>query len=120
MISNLDIYRAADLLIERHGVDAVVEAAARLIDRMLYRGDRGGRSYTGQCRASISPRAKPEFGRLLLISDPGMDWLGVLHLMDGGARARMRGLAHADFRCGHLPGGQSADPSLWPPSAPRS
>ncbi len=47
MISNLDIYRAANLLIERHGVDAVIEAAARLIDRMLYRGDRGGRSYTG-------------------------------------------------------------------------
>jgi hypothetical protein len=27
MISNLDIYRAANLLIERHGADAVIEAA---------------------------------------------------------------------------------------------
>ena len=41
MISEIDIYRAANLLIERHGVDAVIEAA-RLIDRMLDHGDREG------------------------------------------------------------------------------
>jgi acetylornithine deacetylase/succinyl-diaminopimelate desuccinylase-like protein len=33
VISDLDIYRAANLLIERHGADAVIEAA-RMIDRM--------------------------------------------------------------------------------------
>ena len=31
MISEIDIYRAANLLIERHGADAEVEAARRLI-----------------------------------------------------------------------------------------
>lgn len=41
MISEIDIYRAANLVIERHGADAVIEAA-RLIDRMLDRGDREG------------------------------------------------------------------------------
>jgi hypothetical protein len=42
MISDLDIYRAANLLIDRHGSDAVVEAA-RLIDLMLNRGNGQGR-----------------------------------------------------------------------------
>jgi hypothetical protein len=30
MISDLDIYRAANLVIKRHGVDAVIEAASRV------------------------------------------------------------------------------------------
>ena len=34
MVSDLDIYRAANMLIERHGADALIEAA-RMIDRML-------------------------------------------------------------------------------------
>jgi hypothetical protein len=42
MISDLDIYRAANLLIERHGPDALIEAARR-IDTMLDRGDVDGR-----------------------------------------------------------------------------
>ena len=42
MITDLDIYRAANLLIERHGTDAVVEAG-RLLDLMLDRGDMEGR-----------------------------------------------------------------------------
>jgi hypothetical protein len=33
MISEIDIYRVANLLIERHGADAVIEAA-RMLDRM--------------------------------------------------------------------------------------
>jgi hypothetical protein len=41
MISDLDIYRAANLLIDRHGADAVIEAA-RLIGRMLDHGDYEG------------------------------------------------------------------------------
>ncbi len=41
MISDLDIYRAANLLIDRHGADALI-AAARLVDLMLDRGDRDG------------------------------------------------------------------------------
>lgn len=42
MISELDIYRAANLVIKRHGVDAVIEAA-RMVDRMLDLGDLEGR-----------------------------------------------------------------------------
>jgi len=34
MISELDIYRAATLVIKRHGAEAVIEAA-RMTDRML-------------------------------------------------------------------------------------
>jgi hypothetical protein len=41
VISQIDIYRAANLLIEHHGADAVTEAA-RLADLMLERGDREG------------------------------------------------------------------------------
>jgi hypothetical protein len=41
MISDLDIYRAANMLIERHGDDAPIEAAWRA-DLMLKRGDRHG------------------------------------------------------------------------------
>lgn len=40
MISDLGIYRAANMLIERHGADALIEAA-RMIDRMLDHGDSG-------------------------------------------------------------------------------
>jgi hypothetical protein len=43
MVSNLDLYRAAHMLIERHGQEAMIEAA-RIIDAMLERGDPGGRA----------------------------------------------------------------------------
>ena len=43
MISELDIYRAANLVIKRHGGDAVIEAA-RMVDRMLELGDPDGRA----------------------------------------------------------------------------
>jgi hypothetical protein len=51
-LSDLDIYRAANLLIERHGTDAVVEAG-RLVDLMLDRGDMEGRQVWLQIRSSI-------------------------------------------------------------------
>jgi triphosphoribosyl-dephospho-CoA synthetase len=41
MTSDLDIYRAANLLIERHGGDAAFKAAQRA-DELLNRGDRDG------------------------------------------------------------------------------
>jgi hypothetical protein len=41
MISDLDIYRAANMLIERHADHALIEAARRA-DLMLERGDRDG------------------------------------------------------------------------------
>ncbi len=42
MISDLDVWRAANLLIRKHGADAEIEAA-RLQDLMLARGDDEGR-----------------------------------------------------------------------------
>jgi len=42
MISDLDIHRAAHLLLERHGANALI-TAAQMIDRMLQNGDEEGR-----------------------------------------------------------------------------
>jgi hypothetical protein len=43
MVSDLDIYRAATMLIMRHGGEAVIEAA-KMIDTMLDHGDMEGRA----------------------------------------------------------------------------
>jgi len=42
MVSDLDTYRATNLLIKRYGANAPIEAA-RMIDRMLELGDAEGR-----------------------------------------------------------------------------
>jgi len=52
MVSNLDIYRAANMLIERYGDKAVIEAAKR-IDTMLERGDLAGRDVWQRIRRAI-------------------------------------------------------------------
>jgi len=52
MISDLDIYRAANLVIKRHGPDAVIEAA-RMVDRMLELGDPEGRALWQRIRHAI-------------------------------------------------------------------
>jgi hypothetical protein len=52
VLSDLDIYRAANLLIERHGADAVVEAD-QLLDLMLDRGDMDGRQVWLRIRRAI-------------------------------------------------------------------
>jgi hypothetical protein len=52
VISELDIYRAANLLIDRHGGDALIEAA-RMIDRMLELGDPEGRQVWKRIKAAI-------------------------------------------------------------------
>ncbi len=41
MISNLDIYRSAQVLVKRHGTDAPIQAAVRA-DAMLEAGDLDG------------------------------------------------------------------------------
>ncbi len=43
MISDLDVYRSAQLLVERHGDGATIEAAMKA-DAMLEKGDIDGRS----------------------------------------------------------------------------
>ena len=63
MISELDIYRAANLLIERHGADALIEAA-RLIDRMLERGDGDGQLVWMHIRRAIEALQAPRQGPL--------------------------------------------------------
>jgi hypothetical protein len=62
MVSNLDIWRAANLLIREHGADADLEAA-RLQD-LIDRGDDEGRLVWAQIRRAIvalqaAPRNKP-------------------------------------------------------------
>jgi hypothetical protein len=52
MISELDIYRAANLLIDRHGADALIEAG-RMIDRMLELGDGEGRQVWRRIKHAI-------------------------------------------------------------------
>ena len=61
MISNLDIYRAANLVIERHGADAVIEAV-RMIDRMLDHGDREGQRVWQQIKRAIEALQAPASG----------------------------------------------------------
>ena len=58
MISDLDIYRAANLVIQRHGPDAVLEAA-RMIDRMLELGDVEGRALWQRVRRAIEALQAP-------------------------------------------------------------
>ena len=53
MISDLDIYRAAHMLLERHGAEATLEAA-KMIDAMLERGDIEGRAVWLRIKQAIS------------------------------------------------------------------
>lgn len=78
IISDLDIYRAANLLIERHGADAVIEAARR-IDAMLDHDDLDGRQVWLRVRRAIvalqGPRAAPVHcdapAENAILGDPG-------------------------------------------------
>ena len=58
MISELDIYRAANLLIVRHGTDALIEAA-KMIDRMLGQGDMEGREVWRRIKRAIEALQAP-------------------------------------------------------------
>ena len=53
-MSNLDIWRAANLLIREHGVDAYLEAAGPQY-LMFDRGDDEGRLVWAQIRIAIGP-----------------------------------------------------------------
>ncbi len=57
MTSNLDIYRTAQLLIDQHGDDAILEAAMRA-DEMLDKGDLDGRAVWRQVLAAIEELQK--------------------------------------------------------------
>jgi hypothetical protein len=61
VIPDLDIYRAANLLIDRHGGDALIEAA-RMIDRMLDLGDPEGRQVWKRIKGAIEALQAPPSG----------------------------------------------------------
>jgi hypothetical protein len=63
MVSDLDVWRAANLLIRRHGANAELKAAKRA-DLMLDRGDDDGRLLWSRIRrATVDLQALPS-GRL--------------------------------------------------------
>jgi hypothetical protein len=64
VISQLDVYRAANMLIARHGADALIEAG-RLIDRMLELGDMEGRAVWLRIKRAIEALGAAPGGRVL-------------------------------------------------------
>jgi hypothetical protein len=62
VISELDIWRAAHLLIRQHEGDAELEAAKRA-DLMLQRGDRDGQLVWMRIRRAIARLQAPPVGR---------------------------------------------------------
>jgi hypothetical protein len=61
MIPDLDIWRAANLLIREHGGDAEIEAAKRA-DLMVERGDLDGQSLWKRIRRAIVELQSPPTG----------------------------------------------------------
>ena len=66
MTSDLDIYRAANILVKRYGEDAVLEAAQRA-DVMLERGDMDGYAMWKQIVKAVEEmqRTEPAAGEVL-------------------------------------------------------
>jgi hypothetical protein len=63
MVPEIDIWRAANLLIRRHGANAELEAAKRA-DLMLDRGDDDGRLLWARIRRATETLQTPRLGRL--------------------------------------------------------
>jgi hypothetical protein len=61
MISDLDIWRAANLLVQRHGADAEIEAAKRA-DQMIERDDLDGNAVWKRIRRAIIALQAPAEG----------------------------------------------------------
>jgi hypothetical protein len=62
-VSDRDIWRAADLLILKHGSTAKLEAAKRA-DLMLSRGDGNGQFVWARIRGAVEALQAPPSGRL--------------------------------------------------------
>lgn len=62
MILDLDIWRAASLLIKQYGADAEIVAAQRA-DRLLGRGDLNGRVVWMKIRRAIAELQAPAAGK---------------------------------------------------------
>ena len=63
MVSELDIYRAAKMLLERHGAEAMTQAAL-MIDKMLENGDLEGRAVWLRIKQAIEGLQAPPTGPL--------------------------------------------------------
>lgn len=63
MVPEIAIWRAAEMLIRKHGDDAQLEAAKRA-DVMLDRGDEDGRVVWARIRRAIGALQAPPVGRL--------------------------------------------------------
>jgi hypothetical protein len=63
MISDVDVWRAANLLIRRFGEEAELEAARRA-DQMLERGDRDGQRVWMAIRQAVAQLQAPRSGPL--------------------------------------------------------
>lgn len=61
LISDLDIWRAANVLIQQHGDGAEI-VAARRVDDMLERGDAEGRQVWHRIRHAIEALQAPQTG----------------------------------------------------------
>ena len=71
MISEIDIWRAANLLIRKHGANAELEAAKRA-DLMLDRGDDEGRLLWSRIRRAVE--AYRRFPAECIRSLPSLSW----------------------------------------------
>jgi hypothetical protein len=63
LISDIDVYRAANLMIRQHGDDAELRAAQR-VDLMLERGDRDGQLVWQRIMRAIVELNAPPTGPL--------------------------------------------------------
>ncbi len=61
MLSDLDIYRSAQLLVEQHGADPLIEAALKA-DELLDAGDRDGQQVWMRIRKAGLELLKPGQG----------------------------------------------------------
>ena len=61
MIDDIDIYRAAKLLVDRHGEDAPIHAAMRA-DELMDAGDMDGRAVWMRIKAAVEKLLRSKVG----------------------------------------------------------
>src|SRR3984893_18066646 len=97
MMAEVGVWRAANLLIREHGIDAELEAAKRA-DLMLNRGDDEGRPLSAQIREALEVERMPA-----MHENVHCDGSRRIHLRRQGAKSVIR-----------------AKPARWPGNHPLS
>ena len=64
MLTDLDIYRSAKILVEQHGADALIEAALKA-DELLDAGDLDGQAVWMRIRKAVLELLKPGDGEVV-------------------------------------------------------